>query len=195
MKKCLIYIFAILLCITLAGCGGNNITVDDNSNNSNNSNNGGSDMSGKSYTVGEDIKIEDISEFYYTEEEINYDAYYQRYHFYVDNGTYRFFHETRERKDDYGPCTEADTTLTGDYELTDDEWKEFFTYIEGGKVSVRGEDITSGDSGPWTYLYWKNDNDECQEYKFRSYDVQRSFEKFCLSLVSEYASDTDASGD
>ena len=55
MKKCLIYIFAILLCITLAGCGGNNITVDDNSNNSNN---GGSDMSGKSYTVGEDIKIE-----------------------------------------------------------------------------------------------------------------------------------------
>ena len=34
------------------------------------------------------------------------------------SATGSMFHETRERKNDYGPCTEDDTTLIGTIELT-----------------------------------------------------------------------------
>jgi len=34
--------------------------------------------------------------------------------------------QTRERENDYGPATEKDTTLTGTFELTDEEWTAFF---------------------------------------------------------------------
>ena len=127
--------------------------------------------------------MEDITDFYYTEENINYDAFYQRYRFYVEDGKYYFFHETRERKDDYGPCTEEDTTLTGTIELTEDQWSGFAGLVEGGKVRSREESADAGGSGPWLYLYWKDDKGKYQQFSFASYAKEKEFTEFCLSLI------------
>lgn len=135
-------------------------------------------------TVGVDITAEDILDFYYTVSNINYDAYYQRYRFYVEDGKHMFFHETRERPNDYGPCTEEDTTLTGTMELTDEQWAEFTDLLSGGTVKAREESADSGDSGPWLYLYWTHDKGSIQEFSFDSYATQKEFEEFCVSLVS-----------
>ena len=137
--------------------------------------------------VGKDITSDDITDFYYTEENINYDAYYQRYRFYVEDGKHMYFHETRERKDDYGPCTEEDTTLTGTVALTDDQWKEFYELVTGGTVKAREESADAGDSGPWLYMYWKGDKSKYQEFSFESYGKEKSFVDFCLSLISDKA--------
>ena len=145
---------------------------------------------GDEMIVGEDIAIEDITEFYFTRENINYDAYYQRYKFYVEDGKHMFFHETRERKDDYGPCTEEDTTLIGTIELTDDQWNEFADLVSKGTVKEREDSGDSGDDGPWIYLYWTNDEGKYQQFKFKSYKTEARFEEFCLSLVPEQASDS-----
>ena len=149
---------------------------------------GGCGITGKNYfTVGKDITSGDITDFYYTYENINYNAKYQRYRFYLEDGKYMFFHETRERIDDYGPATEADTTLSGNVELTDGQWEEFFDILKGGKVCAREDTAESGDSGPWLYLYWKNDRSNYQQYSFESYEKQLSFEKYCLELVGRSA--------
>lgn len=135
------------------------------------------------FVVGEDIRIDDITDFYYTYSDINYDASYQRYRFYAEDGKHMFFHETRERKGDYGPATEDDTTLIGTIELSDDEWSAFFDIICKGRVIKREESADSGDSGPWFYLYWKNDKSKYQEFSFASYSARTAFEEFCQKLA------------
>ena len=87
MIKYLPFLFGILFCVMLTGCGEQKVTVENT-------------VSGKQMIVGTDIGLDEITDFYYTEENINYDAYYQRYRFYVEDGKHLFFHETRERKDD-----------------------------------------------------------------------------------------------
>ena len=138
-------------------------------------------------TVGEGIQIDDITEFYYTYENINYNAFYQRYRFYTEDGKHMFFHETRERKNDYGPATEEDTTLTGTVELTDEQWTAFFNAISGGNVSARKESAESGGRGPWLYLYWTGDRSKNQVYEFPSLEAQKVFVDFCLALAADDA--------
>lgn len=137
--------------------------------------------------VGKDIQKEDITDFYYTVSNINYDAFYQRYWFYIEDGKHIFFHETRERKNDYGPCTEDDTTLIGTIELTDDQWDEFYDFVIGGKVKAREESADSGSEGPWLYLYWTNDKSKIQQFSFESYEKQKRFEDYCKTLVQRPA--------
>ena len=139
----------------------------------------------KELLVGEDIRIDDITDFYYTEENINYDAFYQRYRFYVEDGKHFFFHETRERKDDYGPTTEEDTTLIGTIELTNDQWEGFFDLVSGGTVISREESADAGDSGPWLYLYWTDDKSKYQQFSFDSYGTEKAFVEYCLSLIAD----------
>ena len=139
----------------------------------------------KEMIVGKDIRLEDITEFYYTYENINYNARYLRYRFHVEEGRYMFFHETRERKDDYGPASEEDITAIGDFELTDEEWKMFFNLLKDGKVKNREESLEDGDCGPWLYLYWKNDRSRYQEYSFVSWEAKKAFEDFCASLAAQ----------
>ena len=170
MSKHLLIITGILFCVMLIGCG-------------NGENTGKVSLLSKKYLVGTDIKMDDINDFYYTEENINYDAYYQRYRFYVEDGKHFFFNETRERKDDYGPCTEEDTTQIGTIELTDDQWKQFCDLVSGGTVKAREESADSGDSGPWLYLYWTNDKSKYQKFSFASYGDEKAFEEFCLLLA------------
>ena len=138
-------------------------------------------------TVGGNIPADDITDFYYTVSNINYDAFYQRYRFYTDDGKHLFFHETRERKDDYGPATEEDTTMIGIIELSDEQWAEFYKNICTGIVKAREETADAGGSGPWMYLYWNGDKSKYQEYYFASYDARLKFVEFCVSLIPDPA--------
>ena len=139
----------------------------------------------KEMTVGTDIGIDDITDFYYTKENINYGAFYQRYRFYEEDGRHLFFHETRERKNDYGPCTEKDTTLTGTVELSEEQWSQFFGLLRGGTVRAREDSAESGSTGPWLYLYWKGDQGSCQEFAFPSWEAGAAFEAFCAELKEQ----------
>ena len=138
----------------------------------------------KTFEVGKDIERYNISEFYYTYENINYDAFYQRYHVYkTDYGTPYFTHITRERKNDYGPTTPEDTVKSGTIEMTDEQWKKFYELISGGTVAEREDTADSGDSGPWYYLYWDKDKEKYREYKFVSYAAEKALEDFFVSLA------------
>ncbi len=139
----------------------------------------------KKYVVGEDIQNGDITDFYYTVENINYDAFYQRYRIYVEDGKHMFFHEKRERKNDYGPATEEDTTRTGTMELSEEQWSKLYDFLDGGVVKAREESSESGGSGPWLYLYWTNDKSKYQQFTFDSYDTETAFEDYCDSLASD----------
>ncbi|MBP5607169.1 MAG: hypothetical protein J6X66_02725 [Lachnospiraceae bacterium] len=174
MKKFLLFA-SILIMLVMSGCegGGNDMK------------NGRGLFGGSDMTVGGKIGMEDIQEFYYTVENINYDAFYQRYRFYAEDGEYYFFHETRERKDDYGPATEEDATARGTLKLTDKEWEDFYELILDGKVAERADDGTSGDSGPWYYLYWKGDKDKYQEFSFASQKKADKFVDYCVELAEE----------
>ena len=137
------------------------------------------------YTVGSDIEADDITEFYYTVENINYNASYLRYRFYSQDGKHMFFFEKRERPNDYGPTTDKDTIAKAEFELSDDQWNEFFDLVKDGTVRKRHTSAESGDTGPWLYLYWKGDKGEYQEYTFQSEQKLLEFEDFCLLLSKE----------
>ena len=136
----------------------------------------------KEYVVGKDIKADDITEFYDTYYNMNFNALYQRYYFYAKDGKHYFYHEKRERKNDYGPLDEKDITESGTIELSDEEWNAFFEYIKDGTVIAREESADTGDSGPWYYLYWNKDKGNIQQFSFVSYEKKNEFEQFCLSL-------------
>lgn len=176
MRKLLLLITGILTVAMLAGCTAKEDTEDVS-------------LFSKKMIVGTDIDFDDINDFYYTEENINYDAYYQRYRFYVEDGKHMFFHETRERKDEYGPCTEEDTVQIGTIELSDDQWSEFTDLVKGGTVKAREDTADSGGSGPWLYLYWTNDKSKYQQFSFDSYGTEAKFEEFCLTLAPKNATD------
>lgn len=128
------------------------------------------------------INSDDLNEFYYTFENINYNACYQRYLFHVVDGQRMFFHEKREKPDDYGWTDENDVTRKGDFVLTDEEWQQFLELIKDGEVKKRTEDVTDGGSGPWMYIYAGKDT-VGKEYYFPSYEVRLEFEAFCETLA------------
>lgn len=172
-KRALFSVIALaMLLLTLTGCsfssnGGDNGVI----------------LFGNKKTVGKDIMAEDITDFYYTEENINFDAYYQRYRFFVEGEKHMFFHETRERKGKYGPCTEKDTTKSGTVELTDEQWRVFYDTVSGGTVSAREDSAEAGGSGPWFFLYWKNDRSKYQKFSFESTGKEKAFLELCLSMA------------
>ena len=131
-------------------------------------------------TVGTDVKIGDITEFYYTLSGSTNPPYYQRYRFYVENGKYYFYHETRAG--DHWPLTEEDVTVNGTAELSEEQWNEFYKLLENGKVEKRKENLDSGDDGPWLYLYWKKDKGDIQEFTFESLGKRAEFVEFCEKL-------------
>ena len=131
------------------------------------------------------IAKEDIQDFYYTYNWIGFNAEYQRYRFYLENGKHYFFHETRGTKDNYGWNEEGDTTAKGTMALNDQEWSAFYDLIKDGEVEERKEHLEDGDAGPWFYLYWKGDRGNIQEYAFPSLGAQREFESYCKKLREE----------
>ena len=144
---------------------------------------GGCGKSMEETVTNRKIPLDDVTEFYYTYENINFNAYFQRYRFYIEDGKYMFQHETRERPDDYGPTTEEDITNIGSFELTAEEWKDFLAFLKDGTVSARNDSGETGSSGPWTFLYWKNDKGKYQVFEFPTYDARTQFEQYCSSLA------------
>lgn len=134
--------------------------------------------------VGKDIKIEDVNDFYYTYSHINFNPVYQRYRFYVENNKYMFFHDKREKKNEYGYLTEKDSVRNGTFEISKQDFETFFDFLKEGTVIKRQESTTTGDSGPWMYLYWKNDKGKIQEFSFKSYDTKERFVNYCEKLIS-----------
>ena len=132
--------------------------------------------------VGKSVALDEITDFYYTIDASYFPPHYQRYRFYMEDGAYWFFHETREGGG--WPQTEEDITVSGVIQLTEAEWAAFFELIAGGEVRDREENLEDGDAGPWTYLYWKGDQGTCQEYTFASYGARLDFEAFCEELAS-----------
>ena len=143
----------------------------------------GSYEGGKGMVVGEKIKIDDITEFYYTYASSTFPPDYLRYRFFVENGTYWFHYEVREGE--HWPLTEEDITVSVDVELSQKQWQEFFDLIKGGSVTKREESADAGDAGPWMYIYWKKDKSKYQVYEFKSYASQKAFEKYCEKLAEK----------
>ncbi len=135
-------------------------------------------------TADTKVNENNFREFFYTYSNINYNAFYQRYHFYNEEGRHMFFHERREVENDYGPAGEKDITLTGAFELTEEEWTEFFEYLSDGSAEERSDSAETGDAGPWLYLYLGDDT-EGLEFSFSSIDRLKSFEEFCRTLAEE----------
>ncbi|MBO4399531.1 MAG: hypothetical protein J5795_05305, partial [Lachnospiraceae bacterium] len=130
--------------------------------------------------VGKDVAPEDISEFYFTYDASTYPPEFQRYRLFKKDGTVFFYHEKREG--DHWPLREEDATVTGTTELSEEQWDEFFNLLKGGIVRAREEHLEAGGSGPWLFLYWKNDRGKIQEYSFASYENRCAFEKLCEEL-------------
>ena len=130
-----------------------------------------------------EITMDGFKEFYYTYDNINYNAFYQRYYFYVKDGKHMFFHDRREVKDDYGPAEEKDRTRFGEFELTEKEWEQFAAFLQKGIANDRSDKVIDGDDGPWMFLYRENYDPAGQEFRFDSYDTQKEFEKFCDKLA------------
>ena len=131
-------------------------------------------------TVGKDIAVSDVKDFYYTLDASTAPPHYQRYRFYVDGQRYVFYHETREGGG--WPQTEKDITVSGSRELSEAEWAVFFDCIRDGTVKDREEHLEDGDAGPWLFLYWKGDHSTCQEFSFASPAARFAFESFCVKL-------------
>ncbi|MBO4331344.1 MAG: hypothetical protein J5827_04635 [Oscillospiraceae bacterium] len=146
---------------------------------------GGCGRSTEETLTDRNIPAEDITEFYYTLENVNFDAFYQRYRFYREDGRHMFYHETRERPGEYGPTSEEDITAVGTRELSDGEWESFLGFLKDGKVSAKKDNGESGSSGPWTFIYWKNDKGKFRAFEFSSYGTRRGFEEFCSAIARE----------
>lgn len=127
--------------------------------------------------------MEGFKEFYYTYDFINYNAKYQRYWFHEKDGKRMFFHDRREVVDSYGPAEEKDRTRFGEFELTEEEWKQFCTFLEKGTVRARSEEVLDGDDGPWLYLYRENHDPEGEEFYFDSNGTLQEFLQFCDTLA------------
>ena len=134
----------------------------------------------KEMIVGKDIKIDEINEFYFTWSGSAYPPDFQRYRFYVEDGRYYYYHETREG--DHWPLTEADITVSGSRELSEEEWTKFFELLQGSSVREREDNGESGSNGPWLYLYWKGDKSRYQELSFPSWESRDLFEAYCIEL-------------
>ena len=126
-----------------------------------------------------DPMFDGFTDFYYTYDASSFPPYYQRYRFYVEDGEYFFYHETREG--DEWPQTEEDITASGTVKLTENDRRDFFALLEGG--TIKEPEITDGDgsAGPWTYIYRGNGQ---EEYAFPSYSARLAFEEFCEGLSS-----------
>ena len=77
---------------------------------------------------------------------------------------------------------EVKRSLCQEIELTDEQWKQVFELFSGGKVREKEESVESGGSGPWLYLYWRNDKGRYIEFEFESVEKKLAFEQLCGQL-------------
>lgn len=138
---------------------------------------------GRQRTVGTDILLSDVTEFYYTTAASTNPASRQQYRFYMEGEQWWFYHESREGS--HWPLTEKDITACGAKQLSQQEYEQFTACISGGSVIKRTENADSGSRGPWLYLYWKGDKGKYQQFSFADYAAQTAFEQFCAELAAQ----------
>ena len=133
---------------------------------------------------GVSISSGDITDFCYTYDWSGYNALYQKYRFYTEDGQYLFYHETRKLENEYGWASEADITASGTLGLSIYEWSDFLDYLAEGSAADPEDSLEDGDSGPWMVLYYRSgDRTERKEFHFASADRQLAFEEYCRSLA------------
>lgn len=159
-------ITAVLCLALLSGCGkdGNPIDIPGTG-------------QGKEFVVGEDVRKEDITEFYYTVSSTAYPPEFQRYRFYTEDGKYWFYHETREGEVTF--LTEEHISYSGKKELSAGEWDAFFRCLEGGTVKEHKDNGETGGPFYYRFLYWNGDRDKYRELSFASYSQMDSFDVLC----------------
>ena len=140
------------------------------------------------YVVGEGIQKEDITEFVYTIGTSTNPPLDQRYRFYTEDGSYWFYHETREG--DVWPLTEEHISVSGTLELSSGEWDAFLDCLEGGSVKKRTDDANSGGTRHAYSLYWNGDREKYRVFTFSSSKKDRAFEELCMEYTER--SDTTA---
>ena len=138
---------------------------------------------GRQRTVGTDILLSDVTEFYYTTAASTNPASRQQYRFYIEGEQWWFYHESREGS--HWPLTEKDITACGAKQLSQQEYEQFAESISGGSVTKRTENADSGSRGPWLYLYWKGDKGKYQQFAFADYTAQQNFEQLCAELAAQ----------
>ncbi|MBR5306380.1 MAG: hypothetical protein IKU47_05600 [Oscillospiraceae bacterium] len=138
---------------------------------------------GRQRTVGTDILLSEVTEFYYTTAASANPASRQQYRFYMEGEQWWFSHEARQGS--HWPLTEKDITACGAKQLSQQEYEQFTACISGGKVTKRTENADSGGRGPWLYLYWKGDKGKYQQFSFADYAAQTAFEQFCAALAAQ----------
>ena len=133
---------------------------------------------------GTKISLTDVVDFYYTYEWIGYNAEYLRYRFYMEDGKHWFYHEARKVENDYGPAGKDDITSTGTVELSQEDWDKFLGLIKDGKISKPEESTSTGDSGPWLYIYYIKGKDTVRmAYAFDPHAAISDFEEYCAELA------------
>ena len=135
---------------------------------------------GRPLTVGNHIAAESISEFYYTLSTSTDPPHYQRYRFYLQDGSWQLFCETREGQS--WPLTEKDITHSAAVSLSDADTAELMRCLQGGAVTRRGSGTETGGREPALYLYWQQDGGEYQQFSFAGYEQRSAFEALCARL-------------
>ena len=174
MKKILIILICMLIGLLAAACqSGGEPDVSDND--------FGALLDQK--IEGTKVRLGDVNDFYYTYDWVGYNAEYHRYRFYVEDGQYKFLYDHRKIEDDYGWASEENRTAYGIVELTDDEWAEFLGTIRTGELKKPKESTTTGDSGPWLYIYYQKGNKtERMEFYFTDNESGEAFSDLCDKL-------------
>lgn len=163
MKMTTLYLLLGLAAMLLAGCAG---------------------QEPPEVELSDETGMDEIVDFYHTYEWDGFNAEYQRYRFYVEDGRHMFFHETRKVHNTYGPATEKDVTAKGTRELTEEEWRNFLAFLDCGKLSKPEESVLDGDSGPWLYAYRQEKNGVVRyAFDFTPRDGLLAFEDFCEGLA------------
>lgn len=163
---------AVIVSLSLIGCGGGTDQPDQPDQ---------PEQSG--FTVDGRYVADGISEFYYTYENINYNAEYLRYLFYIEDNVPYFYYEKRECPNDYGPATEEDIIAQGTLELSEEQWSTFAAFIEEGSYAPKKDSAVSGDRGPWTYIYFQKNPKKQLEFEFASWERLAEFESFCAEMA------------
>ena len=101
---------------------------------------------GRPLTVGSHIAAESISEFYYTLSTSTNPPHYQRYRFYLQDGSWQLFCETREGQS--WPLTEKDITHSAVVSLSGADAAELMRCLQGGAVTRRGSGTETGGREP-----------------------------------------------
>ena len=131
-------------------------------------------------TVGRNIKLKDVTEFYRTDSAMTDPPRSQRYHFHIEDGKYLFTHEKREGASFFDTNSEADES--GTLEMTEEEWEVFLETLEGGTVVRRDDPMLSDGKNTALYIYWTGDKGEWQVFSFADNTKYAAFESLCFEL-------------